>query len=109
MPKFNPGDPVWARVVMMDRPPSLPNAIWTGAPPGEYAAVIVTEVYRETYMIDCISLNRPGYDMLCGSHYLRPRRDDYQQHEGLGSREECDNLIRYGHKRPVEYTEEIKV
>jgi hypothetical protein len=87
--KFSPGDPVWA---------------WTcGLPewnirPGEHAAVVLsicTGVTGECehsrpfpgYEIDvlgtpCIA---PGKTWCASPEYLRPRRDDYQQHEPLGS------------------------
>lgn len=97
MPKFNPGDPVWAqgRCTISKCP----------IPPGENAAVI-TRVFNapcpcitckghEAYGLDIC----PGY-MVCVC-VLRPRRDDYQQHEGLGSRDQLDDILYHEDNVPV--------
>jgi hypothetical protein len=62
-------------------------------PPGEYAAVVIDEPVP--YWVvpwgtsPIYALDAEGYGCCAArEEYLRPRRDDYQQHEGLGSRDE---------------------
>lgn len=83
MSMFKPGDPVWVK--------SLGPAMHDEIPAGEHAGVV--EKYCDAFMRIFFI---PGYEVeLCehrpshicaAEHRLRPRRDDYQQHEPLGSR-----------------------
>lgn len=84
--KFNPNDPVWVK--------SLGARVPDCIPAGEHAGVVVAwyESFQTIYGI-------PGYIVIlcqdyariaCAEHRLRPRRDDYQQHEPLGSRADLD-------------------
>jgi hypothetical protein len=43
--------------------------------------------YRADYLVEIINYPPPPCDRYWAAHELalRPRRDDYQQHEGLGS------------------------
>jgi hypothetical protein len=90
--KFKPGDLVWALV----KP--LSDAAWHGVPPGEIPGVI-TGVYTapdEAYSVDLPGYIAPSHFRAgwWGFHYqFRPRRDDYQQHEGLGSMDEIRKLL----------------
>lgn len=90
MPKYNPGDPVWVR--------SLGQRL----PAGEHAAEIIDHCaarycnYEDCYTLEvynypCIIpvLEIPGHWHV-GSMYIRPRRDDYQQKEPLGSMSSID-------------------
>jgi hypothetical protein len=88
--KFKPGDPVWARRDRRD----YENDGQT-IPPGEYAA-IVTKVLRvsefgQDYRLRLLDNPLPG---VAAEPWLRPRRDDYQQHEPRVTREELDSVIR---------------
>lgn len=80
--QFKPGDPVWAR------------SDGGSAPVGEHPATVVgssgytcqrhltTEYY---VLVNDYPSPAPSHEWrICGTH-LRPRRDDYQQHERLGS------------------------
>lgn len=80
--KFKINDPVWAQ------------SNGTNFPPGEMAATILAVVTDKTdkayggdYRIDLQlhPLPRNGKGWLVFERRLRPRRDDYQQHEPLGS------------------------
>lgn len=76
--KFKPGDPVWVRTR------GIPEAT-----AGEYPAVILgvsTSRGLPWYRIDVITVR--GRIWIANERNLRPRRDDYQQHEGLGSRDD---------------------
>jgi hypothetical protein len=85
--KFSPGDPVWA---------------WTAGWPeinltcGEHAAVVICACHGSDecdhffypgYLIDVPGVPCPAPNKIwcCNERQLRPRRDDYQQREGLGS------------------------
>lgn len=77
--KYSPGDPVWAK-----------HDSYTV----ELAAVIIRFVKRcgadhDMYEVDSAK-ESIGY---CCEPYLRPRRDDYQQHEGLGSRDKLTEPV----------------
>lgn len=89
-PKFKAGDPVWAR------------SEGDNAPSGEYKGIIL---YQEKGSL-CFLHNRFEYRVeiegvpspetrpwLICECYLRPRRDDYQQHEPLGSRKDLDKPL----------------
>lgn len=83
--KYNPGDPVWA------------FSDGSRFPAGEYAGIVIGpteggEVLLADYRIDIPSLPPPKGDgwLLCQNR-LRPRRDDYQQHEPLGSMDKIDS------------------
>ena len=85
MPKYNLGDPVWAN--------DFKNIVKVFN--GEVPAVITsTEITRDrVYCRVCGAATGYGLDILPGHLIacpccLRPRRDDYQQHEGLGSRDQ---------------------
>ena len=88
IPKFKAGDLVWA---------------WsdgTSASPGEHAAQIIQPLdslcpghadhHYRVDVFDTISLF--GGWIICES-FLRPRRDDYQQREPLGSRKDLDKPL----------------
>lgn len=90
--KFSPGDLVWIRTYA-----KMEKRI----PPGEHAAIVVRLYFTgedgQYYLIDVPSFPARQYEpsaltdmWVANERYLRPRRDDYQQHEGLGSR---DKLI----------------
>lgn len=86
MPKFSPGDPVWVHQIA-----GLPSSVLY--PPGEHATTIIRLVTdrqpwwnpADHYEID---LPRPAdcRRVVAPEWALRPRRDDYQQHEPLGTR-----------------------
>lgn len=90
-PKYKPGDPVWARHTgYSDKPKHI---TLLPRPAGEYPAVIVGvspyfmiqfEDSLPVYMID---LEGESSGWLCREDFLRPRRDDYQQHEPRTTRE----------------------
>jgi hypothetical protein len=97
--KFKPGDPVWAR------------SNGYNFPVGEYTAIVI----RATG-INCPNHSVPYYDIeietvplpagfdhwvIC-ERFLRPRRDDYQQHEPRVSQEDLLKSI----QKPVDLTEE---
>lgn len=87
MPKFSPGDPVWVHQIAGIES----SAIF---PPGEHATTILALVHDpapwwlliQHYEID---LPHPANvrRVVAPEFALRPRRDDYQQHEPLGSRQ----------------------
>lgn len=85
MHKFKPGDPVWARRSVEATCPSVRDIA-----PGEYAGIVVEtldifSVYGwPVYKVDVLDFRRFGLAD-CDERFLRLRRDDYQQHEGLGS------------------------
>ena len=93
MPKFSPGDPVWAR------------CDGVRFPLGEYAAVVIesspaaqflTEfTKKQFYTVDIQNCPPPPgrFGWTISEGFLRPRRDDYQQHEGLGSRDKLTNPL----------------
>jgi len=97
MPKYNLGDPVWAN--------DFKNIVKIFN--GEVPAVITsTEITRDRvycrvcgaatgYELDIL----PGHLIACPC-CLRPRRDDYQQHEGLGSVRVID-VIRFASKEDI--------
>lgn len=78
--KFNPGDPVW---VMFWRP----DLSITGEKPGVVVSVAYAWCGRPHWQVDMPFTGdaRPGTIWTCDEKDMRPRRDDYQQHEGLGS------------------------
>lgn len=87
MPKFSPGDPVWLRAINI--PGYQPNHI----APGEYSAVIspcTAPYWVEPYGVGPIYvLDVQAFDLcIAREEFIRPRRDDYQQHEKLGSMNE---------------------
>lgn len=103
VPKFKAGDPVWVR------------SEGDNAAAGEYKGEIIktAEVpicpqgafqYRVN-IEGCPSPTNKAW--IACEHYLRPRRDDYQQHEPLGNRADldkplCDVLIKiYNPKETV--------
>jgi hypothetical protein len=75
--KFKPGDLVWIKV----NSHSYAHVI-RQVPVGEIAGVVEQLDPPEDYWC-----NMAGYSgsWCCDDKILRPRRDDYQQHEGLGS------------------------
>lgn len=85
MNTYNPGDPVWARASRL-------------LPVGEHAAVVIERL--DHFLSGCCGGVGYTLDVLnypCsvpGKHWwaclcrLRPRRDDYQQHEPLGTRQD---------------------
>lgn len=85
--KFNPGDPVWA------------NSKGTVMPAGEHAGVVTEMVYCPNYGEDVTSVCIPAFPTESGLGRLfytvnvRPRRDDYQQHEDLGSMDDITKPI----------------
>jgi hypothetical protein len=87
--KFFPGDPVWARSTGRD----LNNQ----PPAAEYAATVLEEERPEWYRIEILSYVNPlTHDHIFWSKgkFLRPRRDDYQQHEPLSTRDDLDRVIK---------------
>lgn len=89
-PKFKPGDPVWATLANGGEVPAVIDWI---APYAPYTCTEGHTVYNL----------RDGDDVGdCCEPFIRPRRDDYQQHEPLGSRADLDNLI---HQTDLETTE----
>lgn len=84
--KFKAGDPVWVRVL-------IPH---NGIAVGEYAAVVIGlgPGRGSDYYVDVFGVPPPWYGSYWEARepYMRPRRDDYQQDEGLSSREEIDKL-----------------
>jgi hypothetical protein len=80
--KFNPNAAVWAKVI-----PISGAHRRAGIPCGEVPAVIKAFAYNDPkydIIYDVALLDWPDaweWD----EKNLRPRRDDYQQHEGLGS------------------------
>jgi len=88
--KYKAGDPVWAR--RNNYRPGQP-------PPGEYPAIVIG-LWKETakgpvYQLDSLGLLvvPPRTVVTCRKDFLRPRRDDYQQREGLGSRDQLTNPL----------------
>lgn len=89
-PKFKAGDPVWVLSVSTERPT------------GEYAGVIIAVTDKLCTAHDAILY---GVEIPFCPHptgiagwavcepYLRPRRDDYQQHEPLGSKKDLDKIL----------------
>ena len=78
--KFKPGDLVWVR---SSGPPR------DGLPVGEYPGQVST-IYQGPLqsLVNCpiYIVNVPEkLPWVCAETVLRPRRDDYQQHESLGS------------------------
>lgn len=87
MAKFSPGDPVWARE---DGSGNLLS-------PGEYPAVIICVLDWLSsdghlyYQIELPTISLPewsSWKAYTRENMLRPRRDDYQQHEQLDSMDE---------------------
>lgn len=87
MAKFSPGDPVW----------SLSHGRYR--PAGEHPAVILRLISVDEFcycecrthsLEDCYVITETGLPGLWCNHEcrLRPRRDDYQQHEKRGSMDE---------------------
>jgi len=84
--RYNPGDPVWAR-----------NVGFNEMPRGEHVAVIIGSEKRLSHMTPCGDVyavdvqgqppppSGPWVFCVC---CLRPRRDDYQQHEPIGARKD---------------------
>lgn len=76
MSKFSPGDPVWVR------------SIGYVNPPGEYPGTILLSrflCYADEYRVEIPTTGPNNRGWIVEEAYLRSRRDDYQQHEGLGS------------------------
>jgi hypothetical protein len=102
-PKFKAGDPVWAKHTETRR---------------EYPAFIIqflniTCPGHDAWLYELSIESFPGRWACCES-WLRPRRDDYQQHEPLGSRADLDkparlNLSEKSLEEIVETLEEIEV
>lgn len=95
MAKFKPGDPVWARVI---------DCNLDLIPIGEHAAIVSGEDFPRhirplgnglIYGVDI-----PPWGLcVIREEFLRPRRDDYQQHEGLGARDQLNKPIFDPHER----------
>lgn len=92
--KFKPGDPVWAHTI---------GGLY-GISAGEYAAVVLGIcngskcLFHEggkCYQIDVLEIKSPVPDQNWCSHEdaLRPRRDDYQQHEPRVTRADLDRAL----------------
>lgn len=81
--RFKTGDPVWARSRGMYYPA------------GEYPAVLLRIDYwvgpQAVWIMDVFTM--PGMEYTCGESQLRPRRDDYQQHEPLGRMTDTDKPL----------------
>lgn len=91
--KFNPGDPVWARLV--EGP--LPAHIASGTPyKGEHPATVVRPNGAHCYKIDCLDLApiKPYTGWIIHEKNLRPRRDDYQQHEARTTMRDIRDSLR---------------
>ena len=96
--KFKPGDPVWAR---------SDGSIF---PAGEYAAVILSLKDEHCpghnaawYRLDVFAIGPAPFGdgwILC-EHYIRPRRDDYQQHEPRVSWTDLRDSLRAPEKEPA--------
>lgn len=86
MPKFSPGDPVWVRE----------DGSGNYLSPGEYPAIVICRSNRLSskgyplYQIDLPSIKLPAWAAAAHTpeNMMRPRRDDYQQQEKLGSMDE---------------------
>lgn len=81
--KFSPGDPVWA----------YSDGSFRLAPQGEYPAIVKSyygyfectdDTWQHFYLIEVPTVSTERAFEIDETS-LRPRRDDYQQHEGLGS------------------------
>lgn len=86
--KFSIGDPVWAR---------SDGQVLTA---GEYAGIVIDQYHLpNTYLVDIPTAPArkfcpaPRDEWPCHESTLRPRRDDYQQHEGLGRREDLTTPV----------------
>lgn len=93
MAKFSPGDPVWLRAVNI--PGREPNHI----APGEYSAVIspcTAPYWAEPYGVGPIYvLDVQAFDLcIAREEFIRPRRDDYQQHQALGSKKQLEQILK---------------
>ena len=75
-PRFSAGDPVWAQVPPNGR---------------EVAAVVLSLVglCPQGHVVYNLHCDEFGEGEGC-EPFIRPRRDDYQQHEPLGSRADLD-------------------
>lgn len=83
MTKFKPGDPVWVR------------SNGSRAAPGEYAGVVTGVEEHGYYHVDIPACRHPlGCEWTSHERFLRPRRDDYQQREPLGSRRDLDLILK---------------
>ena len=90
--RFKAGDPVWAKVQSSSLPICAANM---GVPVGEHAAVIDACIpkWGGCYIITILAYPCPDpTGWMAYDQNLRPRRDDYQQHEGLSSREKIERL-----------------
>lgn len=93
--KFKSGDPVWVR---SEGPPN------DDPPKGEHAGVVLGEYDwpfgwpHTSYQVE-VGESTPW---VCAEPCLRPRRDDYQQHEPRVSREDLLHNI----KQPLDLTEQ---
>lgn len=86
--KFSPGDPVWAR--------STGRNLKNQPPAGEYAATVLEEDSPDWYRIEILSYLNPltsDHVFWCKGKHLRPRRDDYQQHEPRSTRDDLDQIL----------------
>lgn len=84
--KFSPGDPVWAR--QEKNMPTLPA--------GEHAGTVIARPlnWYSRYEVDLL-YHKPKFSWFGFlESELRPRRDDYQQHEGLGSMDKITEPLR---------------
>lgn len=90
MAKYKSGDPVWAR--QTDEPSRLPGLITVSfLSMGEHPAVVIDYWKDGMYYIELLDVSMlPYHRLVTGENYLRPRRDDYQQLEGLGSMNSID-------------------
>lgn len=102
MAKFKPGDSVWIR-----QPPEATQSL-NYLPVGEHPTVVKGLVEDplcywpdvQHYVLDMQP--PPGRRRVVAPEFaLRPRRDDYQQHEGLGTREQLDDIIHHEDNVPV--------
>lgn len=91
-PLYKPGDLVWARA----------KIACAGVAKGEYAGVVVhkcncwlaSQCCDGGYEVSGIPLPRGHTHACVATNNLRPRRDDYQQHEPRVSQAELDSVIR---------------
>ena len=104
--KFKIGDPVWVyttgeiklHIYTGEYPAIITgicNGLRKGTAPEKWKHLICTHSsLAEGYLLEVFEIPCPGGIGWCANeHSLRPRRDDYQQHEPLGHRDQLNKPI----------------
>jgi hypothetical protein len=96
--KFNPGDPVWVKITERYQ-----GHLTKSLPLGEIAGVvdgISSRRHISGYTLYDVTI--PQGKLWVVYYRLRPRRDDYQQHEPRSTRADLDRILSQPQSAPAE-------